>query len=171
MIKRHLISTIAIVTLLPAQTIASPNTVAAKDVFLTPTYGILDEGDLKFSVVSYDGEYPPAKDETSPISVWHCGATKNVKIDCAGRGEELEGAIVFIQLKIGKTIHDYTYRRGFGEGFCRDQLTILRRILNRAKNVCIAGSFPLEEGGTESYLFDKIKSKSDEYCYFENFCK
>jgi hypothetical protein len=146
---------------------AQERKIARDEVFLTPTYGILSEKDRAYGHRGMSKTYGSSfKDNAA--TAWQCFESKKIKIDCmAIQHSESEGCYPRVVVHNKKRVDLYFYRKGFGKTYCKDQMSILRRIL-RADKVCIAGDYVAEKiKNDEEYWqwqFARIKSAKGDYC-------
>ena len=142
-------------------------TFSREEVFLTETFGLLTERERSYGLRDILKNYGTSFKDNG-ATAWQCFNSKKIKISCfAIQNSESEGCTPQIIVNEGNHTNLYLYRKGFGNQYCKDQMSILRKIL-KAKQVCIAGEFVGDyfENNNEvsQWQFSRMKSKTGDFC-------
>ena len=161
-----------LLSLLATNLFAQDAPISGGDVFLTPTFGVLDKRDLAYGRKDIARHY--GKDfRDNGATAWQCFDTRKIRIYCTSVEDsesESEGSDPELKVEVGRYSDTYMYRRGYGESYCRDQMWILRKILKNTPIARIAGSFVSQERQGEKvgrlWVFSRLKSPRGDYCVF-----
>ena len=158
-------------SMVTAVALAQEVTSSRNRVFLTPTFGILDDRDQSYGRKDIAPNYGhDFRDDGA--TAWQCFDAKKIRIYCSySEDSESEGSDPELKVQVEMRTDTYMYRRGYGKTYCRDQMWVLRKILRGTPKACIAGNFvshKIDPNGRDEWLwtFARLKSPKGDYCVF-----